>query len=156
MFEIMILMFIIMCEHMRYKAECSSHHVENTFLCMRLNLRGHTPQMMAKNDRQKDEKGDMRMFYVYVILCRNRTFYTGYTKDIIERLKQHLDGKGARYLRGNKVKKLYYIEKYRSQRKAIQREREIKKFTHLDKKKLIEKPYDTELVETINQALGLL
>ena len=95
------------------------------------------------------------MFYVYVILCRNKTFYTGYTKDIFERLKQHLDGKGARYLQGNKVKKLYYVEKYRSQRQAIQREREIKKLTHLDKKKLIEKPFDQEFVENVNKFLGL-
>jgi putative endonuclease len=73
----------------------------------------------------------------------------------MDRIKQHIDGKGARYLRGNKVKKLYYVEKYRTQRKAIQREREIKKFTHLGKKRLIEKPFDKELVETINQALGL-
>ena len=97
-----------------------------------------------------------KMYYVYVILCRNRTFYTGYTKDIFERLKQHIDGKGARYLRGNKVKKLYYVEKYRTQRKAIQREREIKKFTHKEKKRLVERPFDTELVESINKVLGLL
>lgn len=73
----------------------------------------------------------------------------------MNRIKQHIEGKGARYLRSNKVKKLYYVEKYRSQRKAMQREREIKKFTHKGKKKLIEKPFDNELVETINQALGL-
>jgi len=110
--------------------------------------------MMAKNDRQKDEKGDIIMFYVYVILCRNKTFYTGYTKDIFERLKQHLDGKGARYFRRNKVKRLYYVEKYRSQRQAIQREREIKKFTHLRKKKLIEKPFDQEFVDNVNHFFG--
>ena len=96
-----------------------------------------------------------KMYYVYVILCRNRTFYTGYTKDIFERLKQHIEGKGARYLRGNKIKKLYYVEKYRSQSKAIQREREIKKFTHLGKKKLIEQPFDQEFVDNVNQFLGL-
>jgi len=73
----------------------------------------------------------------------------------MDRIKQHIDGKGARYLRGNKVKKLYYIEKYLTQRKAIQREREIKKFTHQGKKRLIENPFDNELVESINHALGL-
>ena len=151
----MILIFIMTSRYTGYKTECSSHYAENTFLCMRLNLRGPTPQMMAKNDRQQDEKGDTKVFYVYVILCRNRTFYTGYTKDLIERLKQHLDGKGARYLRGNKVKKLYYIEKYRTQLKAIRREREIKKFTRSEKKKLIEKAFDVELVDKINKTLGL-
>ncbi len=137
------------------KSDCSSHHAEYTFLCMRLNLRGPTPQMRAKDDRQQDEKGDKQVFYVYVVLCRNKTFYTGYTKDIFERLKQHLDGKGARYLRGNKVKKLYYVEKFRSQRQAIQREREIKKLTHQDKKKLIEKPFDQEFVDNVNKFCGL-
>ncbi len=73
----------------------------------------------------------------------------------MDRIKQHIEGKGARYLRGNKVKKLYYVEKYKTQRKAIQREREIKKFTHKEKKKLIERPFDIELVESINEILGL-
>ncbi|MFX1518369.1 MAG: GIY-YIG nuclease family protein [Promethearchaeota archaeon] len=98
------------------------------------------------------------MYYVYVILCRRGrklSFYTGYTKNLKNRIKQHIEGKGARYLRGNKVKKLYYVEKYRTQRKAIQREREIKKFTHLEKKKLIERPFDCKLVENINNALEL-
>ncbi|WP_287584379.1 GIY-YIG nuclease family protein [Candidatus Borrarchaeum sp.] len=94
------------------------------------------------------------MYYVYVILCKNKTFYTGYTKDLFDRLQQHIEGKGAKYLRGNKVKKLYYVEKYRTQRKAIQREREIKKFTHQRKKKLIEKPLDQEFVDNVNHFFG--
>lgn len=96
------------------------------------------------------------MYYVYVILCKNKTFYTGYTKDLFDRLQQHIEGKGAKYLIGNKVKKLYYVEKYRTQRQAIQREREIKKFTHLGKKKLIEKPFDQEFVENVNKFCGLV
>ena len=95
------------------------------------------------------------VYYVYVILCKNKTFYTGYTKDLFDRLQQHIEGKGAKYLRGNKVKKLYYVEKYLTQRKAIQREREIKKFSHLRKKKLIEKPFDQEFVENVNKYVGL-
>lgn len=151
----MISHFIITNCYTGYKTECFSHYAENTFLRMRLNLRGPTPQMMAKNDRYKDEKGDTPVFYVYVILCKNKTFYTGYTKDIFERLKLHLDGKGARYLKRYKVKKLYYVEKFRTQRQAIQREREIKKLTHQKKKKLIEKPFDQEFVDNVNKFCGL-
>jgi len=95
------------------------------------------------------------VYYVYVILCKNKTFYTGYTKDLFDRLQQHIEGKGAKYLRGYKVKKLYYVEKYRTQRKAIQREREIKKLTHLGKKKLIDRPFDQEFIKNVNQFLGL-
>jgi putative endonuclease len=73
----------------------------------------------------------------------------------MNRIKQHIEGKGAKYLRSNKVKKVYYVEKYLSQPKAMRREREIKKLTHKDKKKLIEKPFDQEFVDNVNQFLGL-
>jgi len=53
--------FIIVGNYTSYKAECSSHHAENTFLCMRQNLRGPTPSTTEMNDRYKDEKGDIKM-----------------------------------------------------------------------------------------------
>ena len=58
MLSIMVLLFIFAGKYTHYKAECSSHHAENTFLCMRLNPRGLTPQMTEMNDRFKDEKSD--------------------------------------------------------------------------------------------------
>ena len=57
----MIILFIFVGKYSHYKSDCSSHHVENTFLCMRLNPRGPTPSMTGMNDRQKDEKGDSKM-----------------------------------------------------------------------------------------------
>jgi putative endonuclease len=35
-------------------------------------------------------------FYVYMLLCRDGSFYTGYTKNIDARTRLHASGKGAR------------------------------------------------------------
>jgi hypothetical protein len=57
MLQIMILLFIFVGKYSHYEAECSSHHAENTFLCMRLNPRGLTPSETGMDDRYGDEKG---------------------------------------------------------------------------------------------------
>jgi mevalonate kinase len=49
-------MFIVAGTYTDYKAECSSHYAENTFLCMRLTPRGLTPQMTGMDDRYGTRK----------------------------------------------------------------------------------------------------
>lgn len=68
--------------------------------------------------------------YVYVILCEDGTFYTGYTKDLERRMKLHMEGKGARYTRMHLAKKLVHVEEYDSRAEAMKRERTIKKLNH--------------------------
>lgn len=47
------------------------------------------------------------MFFLYIIECKNNTLYTGITKDLAVRLKQHVSGKGgAKYTRANKPVRL--------------------------------------------------
>jgi hypothetical protein len=58
----MVLLFLFAGKCTGYKAECSLHHAESTFLCMRLNLRGPTPSKTGMDDRQEDEKGDKKHF----------------------------------------------------------------------------------------------
>jgi len=76
-------------------------------------------------------------FYVYILLCRDGSFYTGYTKDIDERTRLHANGKGARYTRMHKPKRVAYVELFDSRAKAMKREREIKKLSHKQKLSLI-------------------
>jgi putative endonuclease len=75
-------------------------------------------------------------YYVYVLLCQDGTFYTGYAKDLNVRLRMHEQGKGARYTRTHKPKKLVYIEEFGTRKEAMHREREIKKLGHEEKKKI--------------------
>ena len=75
--------------------------------------------------------------YVYVILCEDGSLYTGYTKDLDVRMKLHLNGRGARYTKIHRPRKLVYVEEFDSRAEAMQRERKLKTLTHHEKLKLI-------------------
>ena len=83
---------------------------------------------------------EIGQFYVYILECISskgkKSFYTGYTKSIEERFKQHSEGKGARYTRGKELKLLFY-QIFRTRSNAMKREREIKKLSKRQKKELI-------------------
>jgi putative endonuclease len=74
---------------------------------------------------------------VYILLCSDGSFYTGYTKDLDARTKQHLNGNGAKYTKSHKPQKIAYTETFGSRSSAMKREREIKKLTHQQKIDLI-------------------
>lgn len=76
-------------------------------------------------------------FYVYILLCKDGSFYTCYTKDLDERVKQHENGKGARYTKSHRPQKLAYVEIFASRSSAMKRERVIKKLTHKQKHDLM-------------------
>jgi len=76
-------------------------------------------------------------YYVYVILCKGNTFYTGYTKDLDSRMRLHMNGKAARYTRMHRPKKIVYVEEFGSRAEAMRREKWIKKLKHSQKLKLI-------------------
>jgi len=80
-------------------------------------------------------------FYVYILICCDGSFYTGYTKNIDARIKLHQNGKGARYTKAHKPQKLEYIETFELRSLAMKREREIKKLTHLQKQILVNSGY---------------
>jgi putative endonuclease len=65
------------------------------------------------------------------------SFYTGYTKDLEARTRQHQNGNGARYTKSHKPQKLAYTELHDSRGQAMKREREIKKLSHQQKQDLI-------------------
>ena len=76
-------------------------------------------------------------FYVYMLLCGDGSFYTGYTKDLGARTKLHQNGKGAKYTKAHKPQKIAYVELFNSRTKAMKREREIKKLSHQQKLDLV-------------------
>jgi len=76
-------------------------------------------------------------FFVYIILCKDGSFYTGYTKNLYERTRLHANGKGARYTRMHKFERVAYIQVFDSRVKALKRERAIKKLSHQEKLDLI-------------------
>jgi len=67
------------------------------------------------------------MFYVYVIESQeDRSLYIGYTADLKQRLKDHLDKKGGRTTRNKGSWRLIYYESYFDQKDALGREKFLK------------------------------
>ncbi len=77
-------------------------------------------------------------FYVYIVQCRDGTYYTGYTPDIKKRVELHNKGKGAKYTRDRRPIELVWYKKYRYFRKAFLEEKRIKRLTRERKEKLID------------------
>jgi len=75
-------------------------------------------------------------YYVYIIICKDGAFYTGYTQDVEARMKLHKLGRGAKYVRTHQPKKVVYLEKFDTRSNAMKREREIKRLPRKEKQKL--------------------
>jgi putative endonuclease len=87
--------------------------------------------------RRKPIKKRMFMFYVYVLKCKDKSFYTGYTNNIEERIKKHNEGKAAKYTRSRLPVKLVAKWPFDSRSKAMKSEAEFKKLSHREKIKRI-------------------
>lgn len=78
------------------------------------------------------------MFFVYMLQCRDNSFYTGYTNNIDKRLRIHNEGKGSKYTRTRLPVKLVYIEEFATKSEAMKREIEIKKLPRIKKEELVQ------------------
>jgi putative endonuclease len=76
-------------------------------------------------------------YYVYILRCKDGSYYTGHAKDVEKRFKMHRKGRGARYTRIHEPENLVYTEEFESRGEAMRRERRIKKFSHNKKQQLI-------------------
>jgi predicted GIY-YIG superfamily endonuclease len=76
-------------------------------------------------------------WFVYILRCADGTLYTGITKDLARRTRQHAGGTASRYTRSRRPVKQVYQESQRSQSLALKREAAIKKLTRRQKLALI-------------------
>jgi putative endonuclease len=66
-------------------------------------------------------------WFVYVLLNRAGTSYTGCTTDPARRLERHNSGKGAKFTRGRGPWRLAHLEECAGKGDALRREAAIKK-----------------------------
>ncbi len=66
-------------------------------------------------------------WWVYLLRCADTTLYCGIALEVEVRLKQHQEGKGAKYTRGRGPLELAYREACGTKAEALRREREIKR-----------------------------
>ncbi|MDE5977176.1 MAG: GIY-YIG nuclease family protein [Turicibacter sp.] len=78
------------------------------------------------------------MHWVYMVECSDGTYYTGYTRNVKRRIKEHNESnKGAKYTRARRPVVLKYQESFETRQLACQREYEIKQFSRSKKEALI-------------------
>ncbi len=91
------------------------------------------------------------MYYVYILLCKDKTLYTGITTDPERRLREHREGTGARYTKAHGAVRMIYLEEAEDRASASRREYAIKQMTRSEKMKLAGTA-DTELCAQEGQA----
>jgi len=77
-------------------------------------------------------------YFVYVLLCNDGSYYTGYSNNPASRLVRHMKGQGARYTRMHKPRGIVYLQELETRSAAMKRERQIKALTHAEKSHLVE------------------
>ncbi|MDG1332891.1 MAG: GIY-YIG nuclease family protein [Crocinitomicaceae bacterium] len=76
--------------------------------------------------------------YTYILLCANGTYYTGSTRKLELRLKQHQMGLGANHTRKHGPVELVYYEEHTRIDTAFYREKQIQRWSRAKKQALIE------------------
>jgi predicted GIY-YIG superfamily endonuclease len=76
-------------------------------------------------------------FHMYILLCADNPLYVGHTHDLQTRVEAHEDGRGALHTSEHGVARLVYSEKHTTEKLAIARELQIKKWSRAKKMALI-------------------
>ncbi len=74
-------------------------------------------------------------WYLYLLLCRDGSLYTGITTNVQRRLLEHNKGIASRYTRSRLPVKLIYQEQCPDKSSALKREYAIKKLSRKEKEK---------------------
>ncbi|HIJ42247.1 MAG TPA: GIY-YIG nuclease family protein [Deltaproteobacteria bacterium] len=78
-------------------------------------------------------------WYVYMLICRDETIYTGVTTDPKKRLAEHNSGvNGAKYTRSRRPVSMVYLEEVPSRSDAASREYRLKRLSRQQKLRLIQ------------------
>ncbi len=77
------------------------------------------------------------MYFVYILLCEDGSFYTGSTDDVGKRFENHITGKGAKYTKSHKPVKIIYQKGFATKSEALKMEWAIKKLSKEEKIKLV-------------------
>ena len=88
------------------------------------------------SDKADGEKKDI-VNYTYIVMCRDGTYYTGWTNNLQKRIDDHNAGKGAKYTKSRLPVELMYYEAFDTKEEAMRREYAIKRLSRKEKEKLI-------------------
>ncbi len=82
-----------------------------------------------------------KSYWIYILLCKNGAFYTGYTSDLSRRFEEHLAGTAkCKYTRSFKPIKIAQSWQVNDLKMAMRLENHIKKLNRQEKERLIALP----------------
>jgi putative endonuclease len=77
------------------------------------------------------------MPFIYILQCRDGSFYTGAAKDVTRRVAEHRAGRASRYTRSRLPVALVWCRRVRSWSHALREEYRIKRLTRAAKVALV-------------------
>ena len=75
--------------------------------------------------------------HMYILKCANGSYYTGSTRNLLRRLKQHQSGEGAKHTRKHAPVELVYCEEFTRIDWAFNREKQVQGWSRKKKEALI-------------------
>ena len=90
--------------------------------------------------------------YMYVLECRDGSYYTGYTNDVKRRLAVHNSGKGAKYTRARLPVKLIYAQGFASKEEAMSAEALLKRKKRQQKERFLSENQDRNLLSYFEES----
>lgn len=86
--------------------------------------------------------------YFYILLCKDGSFYAGYTNNLSKRLKTHNEGKGAKYTRARLPVKMIYYQPFETKQEAMRAEYRFKQLVRKEKEAFLRKEIGDSNVAT--------
>jgi putative endonuclease len=77
-------------------------------------------------------------FYAYILLCADKSYYTGHTEELEHRVAEHQFGRHCGYTRERRPVRLVWPQDFPTRYEAWSAERQIKGWSRAKKKALIE------------------
>lgn len=94
---------------------------------------------MEKNKLEKEQETTKKTSYFYVLLCKDRSLYAGYTTDLKRREEEHNAGTAAKYTRPRTRRplKMIYAERFQTKNEAMRAEYAFKQLRRPQKEKYL-------------------
>ena len=85
----------------------------------------------------------MKTYYVYILKCSDKTYYTGISSEVFKRLTEHNCGVhfGSYTYTRRPVELVYYCE-FKNVEQAIEMEKQLKKWSRAKKEALINNKFE--------------
>jgi len=80
----------------------------------------------------------MPKYFLYILLCEDKSLYTGITTNLERRIEEHNNSKlGAKYTKARRPVKLVYSKEYENRSEALKEEVKVKNLKREEKLSLI-------------------